>query len=423
LKFVLLTQYYSPEVGGSPVALGSIARELKRQGHDVKVVTALPNYPTGEIFPEYRGQWMLREEREGIPVFRTWVYAVQSARMLPRLTNYLSFCLSSLLSFRWMSKPDVIFVDSPPIFLALTALLVARLKGARLILNLSDLWPDAVADSGLVKSGFLLNLAKSLERFLYRASDFVCSVTEGICEILVNHKRVPKGKVLFLPVGVDTELFRPRPADSALVEKYNLSGKRLFMYAGTLGHSYGLSVILKAADRLRDRSDIAFIFVGDGPVREQLQAETAQMGLGSVVFVRPVPLEEMPRWWSICRGALVSLKDQPIHDSARPSKALPPMASGVPVIFSGAGEMARIVSQAEAGLVVPPERVEPFVACIRRIADDPVLAQKLGENGRRLCEQEFCWHTLVQNWLNQLLREPPERGRESRVAPSAGLAT
>jgi glycosyltransferase involved in cell wall biosynthesis len=193
------------------------------------------------------------------------------------------------------------------------------------------------------------------------------------------------------------------------------------MYAGTLGHSYGLPLILKAADRLRDRPDIAFFFVGDGPVRGQLQAETAEMGLTSVTFVPPVPLREMPRWWSICRGALVSLKDQPIHDSARPSKSLPPMACGVPVIFSGAGEMARIVSDADAGLVLPPEQVEPFVESIRRIADDPALAEKLGENGRRLCEREFSWHALVQDWLNRLLCQTSER--ERRVAPSTGLAT
>jgi colanic acid biosynthesis glycosyl transferase WcaI len=423
LKFVLLTQCYPPEVGGAQVLLGSLAAELKRQGHQVRVVTALPNYPTGKIFAGYRGRLFIREERDGLPVFRTWVYAAQSASMIPRLTNYFSFCLSSLLSFWWIGKPDVIFVDSPPLFLGLTALLLARLKGARWVMNVSDLWPDAVADSGLVKSGFLLKLARSLERFLYAGADFVCSVTEGICEILVKDKSVPKSKVLFLPIGVDTELFRPRLADRALLERYNLTGKLVFMYAGTLGHSYGLPVILKAADRLRDRPDIAFVFVGDGPVRQQLQTETAELGLTSVTFVGCVPLQDMPRWWSICRGALVSLKDQPIHDSARPSKSLPPMASGVPLIFSGAGEMARIVSDAEAGLVVPPEQVEPLAECIRRIANDTALAQKLGENGRRLCEREFGWHPLVQNWLNQLCCRTTQPDREGRAAPSRGLAT
>ena len=419
----MLTQYYSPEIGGAPVFLASLAVELKRQGHQVKVVTALPNYPTGKIFPEFCGKFVVREEREGIPVFRTWVYPTQSANVIPRLTNYFSFSLSSLLSFHWVGQADVLFVDSPPLFLALTALLLARIKGIPWVMNVSDLWPDAVADSGLVRSNLLLGLAKKLEAFLYRTADFVGTVTEGICEILVKEKRVPKNKVLFLPIGVDTRLFRPGPVDTALLEQYKLAGKSVFMYAGTLGHSYGLSLILKAADQLRDRPDIAFIFLGDGPVREQLQRESAQLGLASVTFVSPLPLTEMPRWWSICRGALVTLKNQPVHESARPSKSLPPMASGVPIVFSGLGEMARIIKDGEAGLVVPAEQLEPFVEAIRRLADDKTLAHGLGENGRRLCERELNWHAVVQNWLDQLSRRIAHRDPGSQVASNPDTAT
>lgn len=426
MKFVLLTQYYTPEIGGGPVFLASLAIELKRQGHQVRVVTALPNYPTGKIFPEFRGRFVVREEREGIPVFRTWVYPAQSARMIPRLTNYFSFCLSSLLSFHWVGRPDVIFVDSPPLFLVLTALLLARIKGIPLLMNVSDLWPDAVVDSGLVRSGSLLGMAKRLEAFLYRTADFVGSVTEGICETLVNEKRVPRNKVLFLPIGVDTRLFHPRPVDTVLLEQHKLAGKSVFMYAGTLGHSYGLSLILKAADRLRDRPDIAFIFLGDGPVRKQLQNESACLGLANVTFLPPLPLTEMPRWWSVCRGALVTLKDQPVHESARPSKSLPPMASGVPIVFSGLGEMARIIKDGEAGLVVPAEQLEPFVEAIRRLADDKTLAHELGENGRRLCERELNWYAVVQNWLGHLVQVLSRRRSRhdpgGQEAPSPDIA-
>jgi colanic acid biosynthesis glycosyl transferase WcaI len=402
LKFVLLTQCYPPEIGGAQVLLGSVAAELKRRGHEVRVVTALPNYPTGKIFPSYRGRLFLREDLDGIPVFRTWIYAVQSAGLLPRLANYFSFCITSLVSFRWMGRPDVIFVDSPPLFLCLTALLLARLKGARWVMNVSDLWPDAVADSGLVQSGLLLRIARRLESFLYRSADYVSSVTEGIRKILLEEKGVPRTKLLFLPIGVDTALFQPAPADQVLLEQLKLMGKSVFTYAGRVGHSQGLSLVIKAANQLRSRKDIAFVFLGDGPVKEQLRRESAQLGLTNVFFMDPVPLSEMPRWWSITRGALVTLKDQPIHFSARPSKSLPAMASGVPVIFSGVGEMARIISDANAGLVVPPEQVEPLVQSILRLADDPALARELGLNGRQLCEQEFSWRRVLQSWLNEM---------------------
>jgi colanic acid biosynthesis glycosyl transferase WcaI len=402
LNFVFLTQYYPPEVGGAQVLMSALAAEVQRQGHNVKVVTALPNYPTGRIFDGYRRRLFIREVREGVPLFRTWVYPVQSARLIPRLANYFTFCFTSLLSFFWMGKPDIIFVDSPPLFLALIALFLARLKGARWLMNISDLWPDAVADSGLVNSGLLLRMATKLERFLYRQADFVGTVTQGIQKILVEEKHVSPDKVLFLPVGVDTHLFQPRIADQTLLAQHQLTDKSIFVYAGTLGHAQGLPLLLDAADALRNRQDIAMVLVGDGPVKTNLQAQRDQRGLSSVVFAEPVPLTEMPRWWSVARAALVPLKDQPIHQSARPSKSLPALSSGVPVIFSGRGEMARILSDAEAGLVVPPEQTMPLVDCILRLTDDAALARRLGENGRRLCEAEFSWQALVESWLSEI---------------------
>jgi colanic acid biosynthesis glycosyl transferase WcaI len=357
LKFVLLTQYYPPEVGGAQVLLGSLAAELRRQGHDVRVVTALPNYPTGRIFDGYRGRLFVRETRDGTPIFRTWVFPSQSASLLPRLTNYFSFCLTSLLSFFWIGLPDVIFVDSPPLFLGLTALVLARLKGARWIMNISDLWPDAVADMGMVRSTFLLSSARKLESFLYASADYVGAVTEGIHKTLLEAKKVPESKTLFLPIGVDTNLFQPRPVDRSLLNQQNLSDKSVFVFAGTIGHAQGLFLLIEAAEALRQREAIAIVFVGDGPVKSRLVAERDRRGLTNVTFVDPVPLTEMPRWWSIATGALVTLKDQAIHQGARPSKALPALASGVPVIFSGCGEMARILSEANAGIVIPPEQI------------------------------------------------------------------
>jgi colanic acid biosynthesis glycosyl transferase WcaI len=408
VKFVLLTQYYPPEVGGAQVLMSSLASELQRQSHEVKVITALPNYPTGQIFEGYGGRLCMQEVRDSVELFRTWAYPVQTARMIPRLINYISFCISAFLAFFWMGKPDVIFVDSPPLFLGLTAMVMARLRGARWVMNVSDLWPDAVAESGLVNSGFLLRMARVLEHFLYESADFVCTVTEGIYKILLEQKRVPRAKLLFLPIGVDIQLFRPRSPNHELLEKLELSGESVFLYAGTIGHAQGLTLLLDAADYLRERTDIVVAFVGDGPVKSDLIAESRRRELKNVVFAAPVPLAEMPLWWSISRGALVTLKDQAVHQSARPSKSLPALASGVPVIFSGYGEMAKIIGDAKAGIVVPPEQVGLFVDAIVQLADDPALAHKLGENGRGLCENEFSWQKVVQQWLADIRARLPE---------------
>jgi colanic acid biosynthesis glycosyl transferase WcaI len=419
MKFVLLTQYYPPEVGGAQVLMSSLACELQRQGHDVRVVSALPNYPTGRIFVGYRGRVSLREVRDGIPVFRSWVYPAQSANLLPRLTNYFTFCISSFLAFFWMGKPDIIFVDSPPLFLAFSALLMARLKGARWVMNISDLWPDAVAESGMVHSAALLQLAGTMERMLYRAADFVSMVTEGIYRILLHEKDVPENKLLFLPIGVDTQLFRPRAPDTSLLSKYDLSGKSVFLYAGTLGHAQGLPLLLDAADHIRDRKDIIIAFVGDGPVKSQLLEQSRRRQLLNVLFIDAVPLSEMPRWWSISKAALVTLKDQAVHQSARPSKCLPALSSGVPVIFSGSGEMAHIINGSNSGMVIAPEQVEPLVAAILQLANDSSIAHKLGENGRTLCVERLSWHFVVQQWLAEITSRMIGNTAAAQARPSS----
>jgi colanic acid biosynthesis glycosyl transferase WcaI len=406
MKIVILTQCYPPEVGGAQVLLSSFASELKQQGHEVRVVTAMPNYPTGRIFDGYRGRWIVKETLDGIPLFRTWVYPSQSASLIPRLTSYLSFCMTSLLSFFWMGKPDVLFVDSPPLFLAVTAMIVAWLKGARWVMNVSDLWPDSLAASGLIKANILFEMARVLEAFLYKSADWVGAVTDGIRTVLLEEKKVPPSKILFLPTGVDMNLFQPRGTDEKLLEQHQLEGKSVFIYAGLMGYAQGLPLLLEAADVLRSRQDIAIVFIGDGPVKNELKAQRDRMGLSNVIFSDPIPLTEMPRWWSVARAALVPLKDHVIHLGARPSKTLPPLASGVPVIYSGEGEMADILADAQAGIVVPPEQLQPLVDSMVRLADDVALARTLGENGRRLCEEEFDWTKLVRHWLTSISGPP-----------------
>jgi len=389
--------------------LSTFAYELRRHGHDVRVVTALPNYPTGRIFDGYRGRLFVKEERDGIPVLRTWTYPSQSASFIPRLTCYLTFCASSMFALRWIGKPDIIFVDSPPLFLPVVADWISRLKGARWVLNVADLWPDSLVEMGMVKEGLLLRMARRLEMHLYRSADFVGAVTEGIKTTLLRDKGIDDRKIIFLPLGVDTDVFRPDVPNSALQKQYGLEDKSVFLFAGTLGHPQALPQIIEAAAILRERSDIALVFVGDGPVRAALESDCRKRGLTAVHFVDPVPLEQISAWYSIARAALVTLQDRPIFDGARPSKTLPPLACGIPVIYAGRGEMARIINDANAGIVVPPEQPEALADAIRRMADDADLARQLGRKGRLLCEKDFSWHTIVGNWLEALRTKTDDR--------------
>ena len=402
MRFLILTQYYPPEVGAPQVRLSSFAKGLRRQGHDVVVLTGMPNYPGGTVHAEYARKLLVREDIAGIKVVRTWLYATNSARFAPRLGSYFSFCLTSLLGAAFVGRPDVVFVESPPLFLAVTARLLAAVFGARWIMNVSDLWPDTVVEMGMLTRGPALSAALRLEAWCYAKADVVVGVTRGICERLVRDKHVPPSKVLFLPNGADTDLFAPRARDEELEQKLSLAGKRLFLFAGLHGHAQDLPSIIEAAALLRDRPDICIGFVGDGPVKAWAVKETAARALSNVFFEPPQPLEAMPRYWSLATAALVTLRDMPLFDGARPSKSFPPLASGVPVIFAGRGEMADLLHSRDAGLVVPPERPEDLAGAIRRLATTPMEAARLGVNARALVVDQFSWQSIVQQWLADL---------------------
>jgi glycosyltransferase involved in cell wall biosynthesis len=402
VKIVILTQYYPPEVGAAQVRLSCFARELRRAGHDVRVVTALPNYPTGRIFDGFRSRFRAREQRDGVPVYRTWLYPAQSAGLLPRLASYFSFALTACTTIPFVGRPDYIFVESPPLFLGLTGHFLARVTGAKWMMNVSDLWPDTVVELGMLGPGPARSLAFGLERWLYRRARFVVAVTEGIRQRLRDIKGVPNERTLFLPNGADTELFQPRVPDETLLAEQNLAGKAVFVYAGLHGHAQDLPTIMEAATCLAEREDVAIVLVGDGPVKADAIATATARGLRNVRFIPPQPLEAMPRWWSIARGALVTLRDLPLFDGARPSKALPPLASGVPVVYAGRGELATILAEAGCGLVVPPGRPAELAAALGRLADRPAEAAELGRGARALALARFSWPRIVTAWLAEL---------------------
>jgi glycosyltransferase involved in cell wall biosynthesis/ubiquinone/menaquinone biosynthesis C-methylase UbiE len=407
VRFLILTQYFPPEVGAPQVRLSAFARELKRMGHEVEVMTGLPNHPTGRIFPKYRGRFYLKEEWEGIPVHRVWLYPSTGAG-LKRMLNYLSFALTSLWGLSKAQRPDYIFVESPPLFLSLPAWLASRFWRVPFIFNVADLWPDSVKELGLMSNRLLLRIAEWLESWCYRQAAYITAVTEGIRDALVNQKHVPIQKLLFLPNGVDSTAFQVTPPQ----EKTSFFGfnqewfynHKVFLYAGTIGFAQCLEVVVGAAESLlkENMHEITFMLVGDGSARNELEQLVARKQLSNVTFVNPVPYSEIIRLYCFAYAGLVSLCNKPLFEGARPSKILTIMASGKPVIYSGSGEGARLVEEARAGLVVPPEDPQALAEAVKKLVENPALAEEFGRNGRKYVEENLSWEVLVRDWLRQL---------------------
>ena len=401
MKFLILTQFFSPEIGASQVRLAYFCRELHAAGHKVEIVTGMPHHPAGRISAAYRGRFYLNEEWEGLTIHRVWLYAASGSN-LKRLLSYASFCLTCLFALARAGKPDYIFVDSPPLFLGASGWIAAKLWHVPLIFNVADLWPDSVRDLGVMRDGLLVRLAYRLERWIYRNSNVVTAVTEGIRDSLLKAKGIPPEKVLFLPNGVDTTLLRPSPPDESLKNRLGLAGKKIILYAGNHGYAGAVEQILYAAENLRDDTSIHFLFVGEGPEKQKLIRLAADLALGNVTFHDQVPLEALPAFLSISDAAVVTLRKSRVMAGARPAKAFVMMAGGKPIVLAAEGEAARLVQNSGAGVVVPPEDFKSLASAIQSILNHPKVAAEMGASGRKFVVSNFQWSSLVRNWIAQL---------------------
>lgn len=400
MRFLFLTQYYPPEPGAASLRLQAMAHQLQRHGHEVEVVTAFPHHLGAKRQGGRWGQWRVTEEVNGVPVTRTWIWAVSTGRFWFRLLNYFSFVFTSFFGLLKSRRPDYVIVESPPLFLGITAFLYGWFKRVPYILSVSDLWPESAIALGLVKNPTLIGLTRRLEHFLYRHAAYVSGVTEGICRTIRDTNTIQSDRVLFFPNGVDVALFSGSGNSVGLADELGLAQKRVFLYPGTLGYAQGLEIIVDAAEILGDQPDIVFLLVGEGPVKASLQAEVQARGLTNVIFEPLQPVERMAAYFGLARGAVVPLRRHKLFAGARPSKVFPAWAAGIPVIFAGEGEMADLIEEAGGGLVVPPEDgagLAMAVEFLSRISD--FEWQTMGQAGRDYVLAHYTWDRIADQWL------------------------
>lgn len=411
MRILLLTQYFPPEKGAAQVRLGELAGGLQSQGHEVTVVTAFPNYPTGIIPEKYRKKFFSRENMGGLTVLRTWIYPVKRGRFWLRLLNYFSFVFSSLYGICRSGRQELIIVESPPLFLGLSAVIASAVKKAPYILNVSDLWPESAVQLGLVSNKFLIDMSERLESYLYRKAFKLSAQTEGIVQAL-QKKGVSSGDILFLPNGVDTELFRPREKDGELEEELGLQGKYIILYAGTMGYAHGIETALEAAAILKSEEDIVFLFVGDGSERPRLEHLAREKDLSNVRFIDFQPLEVMPRYYSLASLSLSTLRRYKLSEGVRPSKIFPALASGSPLVYVGEGEGAEIVRESSGGVVLEPENPRLLADTIIRLKNDSAYCRELSIKGREFVQANYSWQSIIRKWLDRLENDfSPERSR------------
>jgi glycosyltransferase involved in cell wall biosynthesis len=392
MHIVLQTQYYRPEIGAPQARLSALAQGLAQRGFRVTVLTAMPNYPRGVIQKGYGG-WIKIEDDSDVRVLRLWIYSTKSASIIPRMLNYFSFVLLSFFfGIFYLDAPDVIFTESPPLFLGISGYLLSRIKHARWIFNVSDLWPESAVRLGVVRNSWVVKLSYWLEAFCYRKAWRVSGQSH---EILASvEARFPTVKTYHLSNGADTKFFKP-DVRCTLREQGVIA-----LYAGLHGLAQGLDILLKAASQLRDLPNLKIILIGDGPLKNELIVQANKLQLDNVRFLEPIPHKEMPGILASADFCIVPLGVK--LPGAVPSKLYEVMSSGKAVLLMAHGEAAEIVKRHDCGLVVSPGDLSGLVTALRKLVMDAPLRERLGANGRCAAELHFDHLCIVSDFANFL---------------------
>jgi glycosyltransferase involved in cell wall biosynthesis len=419
-SFLFVTQYFPPEQGAVQVRLRSVTGELVRRGHRVEVATTLPSYPTGRIFPGWSRRPVQVATERGLRVVRVWSWA-SMGRGLGRVLNYLTFGPASLLALTRCRRADWVVVEYPTLFGALPAVWWCHLRHRKVVVNVADLWLDAVVGMGGIPSTRVVGLLRRLERWMLLHADVVTTVTDGYRDELIA-KGVDPSRLAWLPNGADTTLFTPGPSDPSFRSSLGVGERdHLVLYAGTHGYVHRLEVVLEAADLLRDEP-VVFLLVGGGSEKEPLERLAASMGLENVVFRDPVPPEEVARMLREADIGLASVRAGDAFRTIRSAKMWPTMASGRPVLYSGDDEGSRLVASIGAGVVTPAEDAVALAEAVRALVADPERAAELGECGRTWVEENASWRLLVGRWLERLGEIERGGGRRAIDGTDDGFA-
>lgn len=403
MKLLILTQYYPPEIGAPQNRLHELAVRLKSNGIEVEILTAMPNYPKMEVFEEYKNGKIKQEEIDGVKVFRSGIYVSKSKGIVSRLLNYFSFVWTSYWRGRKLGEYDFLVVESPPLFLGYSAMRLSKKLKAKLIFNVSDLWPESAEKLGIVTNKQLLSLAYRLEKKCYERSSLITGQTMGIVSDIST--RFPHKKVYWLPNGVDVEFYDP--ANYQVKDFRSKNGFKendvLFFYGGILGHAQGLQTVLRAANVVKENSRVQIILQGAGPEREDLVRLKEELNLSNVHFLPPVPKAEMPFILKEVDVALVPLRKLELFLGAIPSKIFEALSMEKALLLGVGGEAkTHFIDRADAGLFFEPENENDLANKMFQLASDPDLIKQKGKNGRNYVKEHFNRNKIATDFIQQL---------------------
>lgn len=374
------------------------ARLLAARGHRITVIASPISYITGAPTGLSLSAPGAESGAGSIEILRAPVYGAHHRSFVHRMLAFFSFMLSSFGLGLRVRKVDVVWGTSPPIFQGLTAWALARLKGARFLFEVRDLWPEFAVAVGVLKEPLLIRASEWLERFLYRHADRVIVNSPGF----VQHVQARGARVIDLvPNGADPSMFDPSNDGRGFRSANGLGNEFVVLYAGAHGMSNDLNVVLDAAALLAGKH-IQVVLVGDGKEKPALQQRAAELGLGDVSFVGSVPKSEMPGALAAADACIAILKPLEAYKTTYPNKVFDYMAAGKPVVLAIDGVIREVVEAAGCGIFVEPGNAQAMADGICKLADNRKQAREMGLKGRAFLEENFSREKIGEQLIKVL---------------------
>jgi len=419
MKLAVLCPHYAPDTAPTVDVMTSIATELVARGHELHVVTSLPWYEHHRIEPGWGGRVVRHEDTAWGRITRVHPFPTDKRKIPARAAAFAGFTLlSTALALRGRpgARPDAVLAMSPPLTLGGAGWLAARRWRVPFVFNIQDVFPDVAVELGAITNPQVIRVASWLERWTYRHSDAVTVLSDDLRDNLVAKitGTVPDAydRIRVIPNFVDTDRIQPAdPEAGAYRREHGLEGRRVVMYAGNVGLSQSLDLVIDAARKLADRSDVVFVINGGGSGRAALRE--AAVGLDNVRFVDFQPKERLPEVLAAGDIHLVPLR-RGLARSSVPSKTYSILAAGRPVLASvdEGTEVARVVTDAGAGLAVPPDDPGAFTNALITLLDEPERAAAMGRAGRAFVER-WASPAAVAERYEALFEELAARRRRS----------
>jgi lipopolysaccharide/colanic/teichoic acid biosynthesis glycosyltransferase/glycosyltransferase involved in cell wall biosynthesis len=408
MRVLFVTQYWPPETGAAPARALHFARALERAGHEVRVVTGLPNHPSGLIRPEYARVRRASERDGGLVIERVWLHATPRKTPLTRLWNHATFAWSALPVALGGPRADAVLATTPPLFLGVTAWLAAARSSAPLVIDVRDDWPRAAIALGEMRPGPATALLGALAGFLHARAARLIAVTPGMKRQLEG-RGVAAGRIALITNGADTERFTP-------AAERNGGGRFTVLYAGTHGLVHGMDVLLDAAARLRDRDDIRFLLVGDGVAKPGLERRVAEARLTNVEFRPSVSPEQLVGLIHAADACVATTRAHEFSGETIPVKLFDYLACGRPVVAAVRGDAADVLRASGGGEVVAPGDGAALAEAIERLVADPARRAALAAAGPPFVESHYSRRALGSR-LVAVLEEAHHAAHGRAIAP------